>query len=694
MQIGPVSRTAPRRLSRAWWDDLRHGGFSRSATAGLVVVLVGVTAFALWSARAMHSAADQAYEAGEIAEEYSAVAIAMAAEESLERKYRLEPSPSVRATFAKTATETTTGLVRLADQTGPAERVRLRAVLEQHRRYLAGTRRMFAAVDRDDQEQVLAIDAQETDPTFDAMAQTVDAADRTHRATAHRALHELHELGTFTARATPVVFIIGLGLIGMFASVLRRVRVQLTQQRERALHDSLHDTLTGLPNRALLADRFEQALRTGREVGKATGLLLIDLDRFKEVNDTLGHHCGDELLKQVGPRLSRTLRDIDTVARLGGDEFAVLLPTVDGLDAVFLVAERLRACLNAPVQVDGIDLDLEASIGVVVSGEHGEDSATLLQRADVAMYVAKEQSLGVFAYDPDIDGNSPQRLALLGQLRRGMDRGELVLHYQPKVSLSTGDVCGVEALVRWQHPERGLIPPDGFIPLAEHTGLIGPLTRYVLDAALRQVRAWSDAGHVLPVAVNLSARNLLDDQIITQVTELLERHGVPPEMLELEVTESAIMLQQARAQQILTRLHRLGIRISIDDFGAGYTSLAQLKTLPITEIKVDRSFVSGMDTDSDAALIVRSVIDLGHNLGLTAVAEGVETLASMSALTGAGCDVVQGYHLSRPLPAQDLLAWYLARQSSGPPDGRPDSPPDGRPDSHLSRAPSRTSGSD
>jgi diguanylate cyclase len=469
MEIGSGWRPVARRRSRSdtWWDGLRNGGFSRSATAGLVLVLGGVTAFALWSARATHSAADQAFEASKIAEEYEDVARGLAAEESLERKYRLEPSPSVRARFTDATSETASTLTRLTDRTlpgdqiGPTDRTRTRAVVEQHRRYMVSADRLFAAVDRGDRGQVLAIDAQETDPTFAAMSKTVDAANHAHRASADRALHDLHELGSFTARTTPVVFILGLGLIGMFASVLRRFRVQLTQQRERALHDSLHDTLTGLPNRALLADRFEQALRTGREVGKATGLLLIDLDRFKEVNDTLGHHCGDELLKQVGPRLGQTLRNIDTVARLGGDEFAVLLPTVDDLDSVFLVAERLRACLNQPVQVDGIDLDLEASIGVVVSGEHGEDSATLLQRADVAMYVAKEQSLGVFAYDPDVDGNSPQRLALLGQLRRGMDRGELVLHYQPKVSLSTGDVCGVEALVRWQHPDRGLISPDG-----------------------------------------------------------------------------------------------------------------------------------------------------------------------------------------------------------------------------------------
>src|SRR5660397_36663 len=261
----------------------------------------------------------------------------------------------------------------------------------------------------------------------------------------------------------------------------------------------MHDALTGLPNRTLLADRFTQALRAARRDGTTTALLLIDLDRFKEINDTFGHHCGDLLLTQVGPRLTAALRYVDTVARLGGDEFAVLLPDITHASAAIAVADKLRAALESPFHiegfdVEGLDLDVEASVGVVLSGEHGADATTLLQRADIAMYVAKSQNLGVFAYDPAVDGHSPAKLALLGDLRRALDRDELVLHYQPKVSISTGDVIGAEALVRWQHPDRGLVPPDDFIPLAEHTGLIGPLTRYVLDGALGQIRAWADAG--------------------------------------------------------------------------------------------------------------------------------------------------------------------------------------------------------
>jgi predicted signal transduction protein with EAL and GGDEF domain len=354
------------------------------------------------------------------------------------------------------------------------------------------------------------------------------------------------------------------------------------------------------------------------------------------------------------------------VARLGGDEFAVLLPGVPDVDGAVRVAHELRRALEAPFHVEGgIELEVEASIGVVVSGEHGGDFAdTLLQRADVAMYVAKQQSLGVFAYSSDVDGSSLPKLALLGDLRRGLDRHELFLHYQPKVSLSTGAVVGAEALIRWNHPERGPVQPEEFMPLAEHTGLIGPLTRYVLDAALAQVRVWCDAGRPLPVAVNLTARNLLDDRFADQVVELLDKHGVPASMLEFEVTDSAIMIQPMRAQRLLRQLRARGVRISVDDFGSGYTSLAQLTVLPIAEIKVDRSFVLTMIADPANALIVRSVIELAHNLGLTAVAEGVETEEVLDRLVSFGCDVAQGYHLARPMPAGKFDLWYADR--SGP----------------------------
>ena len=470
----------------------------------------------------------------------------------------------------------------------------------------------------------------------------------------------IHKDGTRVPVALTVSPIYDGDTITGVSAILRDITDRLALQHEMEFR-GLHDTLTGLPNRELLTDHFGQALRADSRAGTRTGLLVIDLDRFKEVNNTFGYHFGDELLRQVGPRLAGVLRDVDTVACLGGDEFAVLLPNMHGADDVTTVAFTLAAALEMPFHVEGIDLAVEVSIGVVISGEHGQDAIILLQRADIALDVAKVQTRGVFVYDPAFDSHPPSKLALLGDLRRALEHGELVLHYQPKVSLSTGDVVGVEAVVRWQHPEHGLVPPDDFIPMAEHTALIGPLTRHVLDTALAQARTWIDAGRPLPIAVNLSARNLLDEHLPDRVAELLAAHDVPAALLELEVTESAIMTDPVRAREMLEQLSALGVRISIDDFGAGYTSLSQLTTLPVSELKIDRSFVMTMTEDPSNAMIVQSVIDLGHNLGVTLVAEGVETEQVLTALAGFGCDVAQGYHLCRPIPVADFDKWRAER---------------------------------
>jgi len=456
------------------------------------------------------------------------------------------------------------------------------------------------------------------------------------------------------------------------SEILRDIADRLAMQHEMEFR-ALHDTLTGLPNRELLADRLDQELRSDIRAATRTGLMLIDLDRFKEVNDTFGYQCGDELLRQVGPRLAGVLRAADTVARLGGDEFAVLLPDLhDAMDAS-AVALSLVEALELPFHVLGADLDVEASIGVVVSGEHGRDATTLLQHADVALDVAKTLSSGVFAYDPAFDSRTPSRLALLGDLRRALERDELLLHYQPKVSLRTGNVVGAEALVRWQHPSRSLVFPDDFIPMAEHTALIGPLTRHVLSLALAQVRTWIDAGRPLPIAVNLSARNLHDEDFASQVAGLLAAHDVPADLLELEVTESALTIDPARAQQMLKQLSALGVRISIDDFGAGYTSLGQLTKLPVSELKIDRSFVMTMAKNPGNAMIVQSVIDLGHNLGMTLVAEGIETEQSLTTLADLTCDVGQGYYICRPIPADAFDVWCAERTITVPPPARPTS---------------------
>jgi diguanylate cyclase (GGDEF)-like protein len=615
----------------------------------------------VWSSQATGIAASRAVAANGLSDHYAQASSAVVAEESLERKYRLQPAPEIRTGFDAAAARLVAALGQVRQEGDAGDRVFTDRVLARHRDYLAGTYQVFAAVDRDDAATTRRLDS-ENEPVFDRIQVVmVGAAGEKHRVALAELAH-LQQLETFNRLLTPVVFLGGLGLAAMLASITREHRQLIDVERAHAVHDSLHDALTGLPNRKLLADRFGEALLSDAQRGTGTGLLLIDLDRFKDINDTFGHHYGDELLTLVGARLAGGVRDTDTVARLGGDEFAVLLPNMRSLDCATAVAATLQVALEAPFQVEGMHLDVEASIGVVLSGRHGWDATTLLQRADIAMYVAKAQNLGVFAYEPGADGHTPTKLALRGDLRRGLERGELILHYQPKLSITTGDVVGVEALIRWQHPERGLLLPDEFIPLAEHTGLIGRLTRHVLGLALAQARIWSDAGRPLTVSVNLSVRNLLDEGFPSQVAGLLAVHGVSPQLLNFEVTETAIMTEPVRAQNLLEQLSSLGIRISIDDFGAGYTSLGQLKNMPINELKVDRSFVTTMVEDPSNALIVRSVVDLGHNLGFTLVAEGVETEQILSALADLGCDVAQGYHLSRALTASAFDTWCAGRR--------------------------------
>jgi diguanylate cyclase (GGDEF)-like protein len=436
---------------------------------------------------------------------------------------------------------------------------------------------------------------------------------------------------------------------------------------DQAVHQAMHDELTGLPNRACFYDRTEQALRAARRDGGATAVLLFDLDRFKEINDTLGHRYGDRVLRAIGPRIVPLLREPDTLARLGGDEFCVLLPKVDGVAAALDVAHRITRALEAPFEIDGMDMVVAASCGVAVAPAHGDTADLLLQRSDVAMYVSKTSHVSVVAYEDHLDRNTPDRLSMLGDLRTAIATDQLELHFQPQADLQTGVVEGVEALVRWRHPRLGLIGPDEFIPIAEDTGLIRPLTSWVLDAALDQLRRWSAdpsfAGAPdLSVAVNLSTRSLLDDAIRDEVVIALERFGVPAHRLVLEITETTIMADPARAHRVLSELAAVGVRFAIDDFGIGYSSLASLKNLPVHHLKIDKSFVRDMDTDSDDATIVRSVIDLGRTLGLRVIAEGVERPEVWEQLAELGCDAAQGYQLARPMPPHQLGDWLADRR--------------------------------
>ena len=453
---------------------------------------------------------------------------------------------------------------------------------------------------------------------------------------------------------------LGVGLMALYlllGGISWSVNRMLRRQARTNAHLALHDVLTGLPNRALFHDRATVALQAAARDRGGFALVLVDLDRFKEVNDTLGHHNGDALLRLVGDRLVAALRGIDTVARLGGDEFGLVLPGSADEAAAVAALERVRKAVGADVELEGLPLNIEASIGVAFYPAHGDDVDVLLQRADVAMYVAKEGTLGTVVYDTEHDHYNPRRLALVGELRRALDRDELVLHYQPKTELATGAVNSVEALVRWRHPSRGLLYPDEFIPVAEQTGLIGPLTEWVLRAAVSQVVAWDDLAPDLGMAVNLSARSLHDPDLPDLVLGVLSEYGVPASRLLLEITETALVTDATRAAVVLARLADAGVRLSLDDFGRGYTSLAYLRRLPVTELKIDKTFVMEMDRSSEDAAIVRSVVELGHNLGLLVTAEGVENASVLSSLTDFGCDTGQGFFLSRPLDADALGDW-------------------------------------
>jgi diguanylate cyclase len=457
----------------------------------------------------------------------------------------------------------------------------------------------------------------------------------------------------------------GLGLLYLvLAGLASWMARRLGRQAAEYQHLALHDALTGLPNRALFSDRVAAAVAAARREGGGAAVVLIDLDRFKEVNDTLGHQNGDALLACLAARLSETVRDVDTVARLGGDEFGLVLPGVSEPIQAASTLARVHAVIEREVELAGLPLSVEASVGVAFVPRDGQDPDLLLQHADVAMYLAKRAQVDAVYYDPAQDDYNAERLALVAELRRALERDELVLHYQPQVSQPDGEVHTVEALVRWQHPTRGLLAPEDFVPVAEHTGLIDPLTRWVLDTALADQRAWRDDLPDLVVAVNISARSLQRQDFPELVLDALARADADPDRLLLEITETALVTDAARAAEVLDRLDAAGLRLSLDDFGQGYTSLGQLRQLPLCELKIDKSFVLKMlESRSDAA-IVRSVVELGHNLGMDVVAEGVESPEALRRLRELGCDVTQGFLFSRPLPVAELHTWLAAHVAS------------------------------
>jgi diguanylate cyclase (GGDEF)-like protein len=474
----------------------------------------------------------------------------------------------------------------------------------------------------------------------------------------------LNRVGQNTGRLrTAAMSVIGvdLALLIVCGALLLAYQGRMERYADSSRHQAQHDVLTGLGNRMVLDERLNRAVAHARETGEPVALLLLDLDGFKRVNDTLGHQYGDLLLQQVAGRLTGAVRVSDVVTRLGGDEFAMLLSGIGSVDGAAAVAEDVLAAIAEPMDLDGMPVDVAGSIGVALCPTDSSDGHQLMQHADIAMYSAKRGQLGVAVYADPMNEHSPSQFALLGELRRGIERDELVLHYQPKARTDTGEICGVEALVRWQHPERGLLTPAEFIPLAEQSGLMNQLTDHVLAVALEQSRRWRHEGWHLPVAVNIGARCLLNPAFPEEVAERLARAALPAEMLTLEITETALIRDPQRALDVFVRLRQLGVRLSIDDFGTGYSSMTYLTTMPVHELKIDRSFVSDMRQDASKKVIVRAIVSLAQSLGLSVVAEGVEDAQTWAELVAIGCGIGQGYHLQRPMPPTILVRWLSGR---------------------------------
>ena len=447
-------------------------------------------------------------------------------------------------------------------------------------------------------------------------------------------------------------------LVDAFAEMRKQVRSRQSELE----HQALHDALTSLPNRTLLQDRMKQAINAARREHKNITLLMIDLDRFKDINDTLGHHVGDNVLKEVGNRLIDTLRQIDTVARLGGDEYAVLLPDTD-IAAAEIIAKKILVALENVFVIDELNLFIKASVGLAEYPSHGKDASTLVQHADVAMYVAKRGQLGYAIYNPKDDDYSIGRLALIADLRDALDRNLLKLHYQPVVDFDTGQTTGAEALLRWEHDKYGAIPPDQIIALAEQTGLIDDVTQWVLNEAIKQCSEWQQQNINISVSINISMYNLKNVELIPHIKSLLEKHKLSAKYITLEITESAMMANPKRSSDTLFKLHDMGIKLSIDDFGTGFSSLAYLKKLPIAEIKIDKSFVLDLLTDENDFMIVKSTVDLAHNLGIKVIAEGIETLEVYKTLHQMQCDTAQGFYISFPLEPKALIGLLMNNNS-------------------------------
>jgi diguanylate cyclase (GGDEF)-like protein len=640
--------------------------FGRAAFVGLAVVLLGLTGVSVVGNVYTRESAHTAHAASGLARAYDRAHDALLHEEIYEYQYRIEPDPAIIAQHRAAGDALLGALADIQQRGTAADRALVDRVEVLQPAYMAAIGDLFTAAARGDVDAVDRVDVDRVDPLEEQIIDLVQGATAAHTRNAEAAAARLERIEQVVFTTTTAAFAVGLVVLAAFAVLAVSYQRRILKQAANSHYQARHDLLTGLPNRRFFTERSDVALAEAAETGGHATMLMLDLDRFKEVNDTLGHQYGDELLRQVAARTAAAVRTTDTVARLSGDEFAVLLPGLP-LEAAAALAERLLASLHRSFVLGDVTVDIEASLGIAAAPEHADSAESLLRCADIAMYAAKDSKAGVLVYRPAMHAEDGSRLLVLGDLRRALDAtDQLSVHYQPKVRLDDGELSGVEALVRWQHPLRGNVPPNEFIPIAETTGLITRLTMYVLRMAIAQGRAWADEGLATPIAVNLSPRCLLDQNLVGLVTGILAEYELPPGLLRLEVTESAVMANPALAIETLTELNQLGVGLSIDDYGTGYSSMAYLKRLPVDELKVDRTFVRDVDSDHEDVALVRGAIELGHSLGMSVVAEGVESAGHATTLRGLGCDVAQGYHYARPMPATEITNWMRTQLAGAP----------------------------
>jgi diguanylate cyclase (GGDEF)-like protein len=635
------------------------GRAQRWASAGVILVVVGVCGLGLISAHRLSAATASANRTVGLSDDYQKARFHATSAGDRYRAYLSAPSESLRLAKAEAFRQLSVVLAALELAPG-TDLVALERLEAETARYSQATERVETVLDG-----VAPADAYEALPVAETRIAdeseatlTLDLgtlAELTHVASQHH-LADAAAQARLLNRGAPVVLAASLVFAFLLGSVLRR-------HRRAVVALASTDALTQLPNRLALAAKAAEVLDCHDATGSGPSLLLLDLDRFKEVNDSLGHHYGDELLVQVSRRLRAAVKGTDLVARLGGDEFAILL-SAGGEDAARVVANRVKTVLETPFIVNTLSIEVGVSIGMAVATPTCSDVTALLRCADVAMYVAKDTHEGHVVYTAEHDLHTADKVRLMSELRHALSTDALVVHYQPKVALGDGRLLGVEALVRWQHPVRGLLQPSAFIPAVEDSELMDRVTSDVLTKALRQVTTWSQQGLTVPVAVNIPTRSLLNLAFPTQVETLLAASGVAAGLLSLEITESSAMRDPQRCVGVLEALRAIGVKISIDDYGTGYASMSYLKDLPVDELKIDRSFVAGMLDDPQSEILARSIIELGHNLGLTVVGEGVEDESVAAVLRDAGCDIAQGYHYARPMPGSDLAAWDQTRRDS------------------------------